>query len=214
MELTMSANVNGAGMSTYDQNLVLIEASKCGDVVAFEELVCKYDRTLLRIAQVVTQDLEVAQEVVQTAFVNAFQNVAEFPGDAKVSTWLIQLVLNESLVRLGMQRAIWEEPLETGPQGEDNENTFASGETFIMNTAQWAPALEGLYTKIELRGILTRSLQKMPPTLRLIFVLRDIDGYSIADTAEILSLTPAAVQTRLSRARMQLRQELNPYFKA
>jgi RNA polymerase sigma-70 factor, ECF subfamily len=213
VKLTMSANLSGTEISAADQDLVLIEASKRGDVVAFEEIVCRYDRTLLRIAQVVTQNLEEAQEVVQIAFVKAFQKVAAVPGDAKVSTWLIQLALNESLVRLRMQRAILEEYLESAPQGADNENAFASGETFIINTTHWVPSLEGLYTKAELRDILTRSLRRLPPTLRLIFVLRDIDGHSIADTAEILSLTPAAVQTRLARARMQLRQELDPYFR-
>jgi RNA polymerase sigma-70 factor, ECF subfamily len=213
VELTMSANLNPATVSIADQDLALVEASKRGDVVAFEEIVCRYDRTLLRIAQVVTQDLEEAQEVVQIACVKAFQNLGRFPGDAKVSTWLIRTALNESFVRLRMQRARWEESLEGDPQSGGNEDRFALGETFDMTVTDWAPSLEGLYTKIELRDILTRSLRRLPPTLRLIFVLRDIDGHSIADTAEILGLTPAAVQTRLSRARMQLRQELNPHFK-
>jgi RNA polymerase sigma-70 factor, ECF subfamily len=213
MELTMSANPSPAMECAADQDLALVEASKRGDVVAFEELVCRYDRMLLHIAQIVTQNLEEAQEVVQIAFVKAFKNLSRFPGNAKLSAWLIGIALNESLVKLRKGRAIWEESPHNNPLGEDGEDTFASGETFAMHVTDWAPCLETLYSKIELRDILTKSLRRLPATLRLIFVLRDVYGHSVADTSEILSLTPAAVQTRLSRSRMQLRQELNQYFK-
>lgn len=151
MELTMSANLNPVTVCTSDQDLALVEASKRGDVVAFEELVCRYDRKLLRIAQIVTQNLEKAQEVVQIAFVKAFQNLGRFEGGAKFSTWLIRIALNETLVKLRMECPEWEQSRESDSRGEDDEDTFAPPETFAMHVTDWAPSHETLYTKIELR---------------------------------------------------------------
>ena len=207
----MFANLDSAVECAPDQDLELVEGSKRGDVGAFEKIVRRYDRKLLRIAQNVTQNFEEAQEVVQIAFLKAFQSLDRFQGDAKFSTWLIRIVLNESLMRMGAQQGVQEECAESNLYGEDKDS-IAGGE-FAMNVVDWDTRLEMLYSKVELREILTKSLRNLPPTLRLIFVLRDIDGHSIAETAEILGLTPGAVQTRISRARMQLRQELNPYFK-
>ena len=85
-------------------DLDLVHASKNGDVAAFEQLVKKYDRQLLRIAQSVTHNREDSQDAVQEAFFKAYQKLAEFREDSQLSTWLIRITLNQSLMKLRKQR--------------------------------------------------------------------------------------------------------------
>jgi RNA polymerase sigma-70 factor, ECF subfamily len=187
-------------------DLDLVHASKNGDVAAFEQLVKRYDRKLLRIAQHVTHNREDSEDAVQEAFLKAFQHLGEFREDSKVSTWLVRITLNQSLLKLRKQRrTIREVPLE-----ED----FQAGETALpMAVTDWAPDPEQLYRASELRDILIKVLRELRPILRAVFVLRDIEGLSIAETAEVLSLSHTAVKARLWRGRLQLRERLNRYFR-
>src|SRR6202045_1269654 len=186
-------------------DLDLVHASKNGDVAAFEQLVKRYDRKLFRIAQHVTHNREDAEDAVQDAFLKAFQHLGEFREDSKFSTWLIRITLNQSLMKVRKQRrAIREVSLE-----ED----FQAGEDMLpMEVIDWAPDPEQLYRTAELRDILIKALRELRPILRAVFVLRDIEGLSTAQTAEVLNLSHAAVKARLWRGRLQLRERLNRYF--
>ena len=185
-------------------DLDLVHASKNGDVTAFEQLVARYDGKLLRIAQHVTHNWEDSEDAVQDAFLKAFQHLGEFREDAQFSTWLIRITLNQALSRLRKRRTIKEMSLD-----ED----FESDDMMLRReVADWAPNPEELYRASELRDILTKTLEELRPILRTVFVLRDIEGLSIDQTAEVLSLTPAAVKARLWRARLDLRGLLSKYF--
>ena len=153
-------------------DLDLVHASKNGDVAAFEELVKRYDRKLLRIAQHVTHNREDSEDAVQEAFLKAFQHLGEFREDSKFSTWLIRITLNQSLMKLRKQRRIKEVPLD--------EDFQADGEMLPMEVADWAPNPEQLYRTSELRDILIKALRELRPVLRTVFVLRDIEGLSMA----------------------------------
>jgi RNA polymerase sigma-70 factor (ECF subfamily) len=187
-------------------DLDLVHASKNGDVAAFEQLVKRYDRKLFRIAQHVTHNREDAEDAVQDAFLKAFQHLGEFREDSKFSTWLIRITLNQSLMKVRKQRrAIREVSLE-----ED----FQAGEDMLpMEVIDWAPDPEQLYRTAELRDILIKALRELRPILRAVFVLRDIEGVSTAQTAEVLNLSQVAVKARLWRGRLQLRERLNKYFR-
>ena len=187
-------------------DLDLVHASKNGDVAAFEELVKRYDRKLFRIAQHVTHNREDSEDVVQEAFLKAFQHLGEFREDSKFSTWLIRITLNQSLMKLRKQRrATREVPLE--------EDFHAGGDMLPMEVADWVPNPEQLYMASELRDILIKALKELRPILRAVFVLRDIEGLSTTQTAEVLNLSHAAVKARLWRGRLQLRERLNKYFR-
>ena len=93
-------------------DLDLVHATKNGDVAAFEQLVKRYDRKLLRIAQSVTHNREDSQDAVQEAFLKAYQNLAEFREDSKFSTWLFRITVNQSLMKLRKQRATREASLD------------------------------------------------------------------------------------------------------
>jgi len=187
-----------------DDDLDLVHASKNGDVAAFEQLVKRHDRKLLRIAQNVTHSTEDAQDAVQEAFLKAFQNLGQFREDSKFSTWLIRITVNQSLMKLRKLRAIREVSLD--------EDFQADADILPMEVTDWARNPEQLYWATELRNILIKTLKELRPILRTVFVLRDIEGLSIDQTAEVLNVSHTAVKARLWRARLQLRERLNKYF--
>jgi RNA polymerase sigma-70 factor, ECF subfamily len=182
----------------------LVHASKNGDFAAFEQLVKRYDRKLLRIAQSVTHNREDSQDAVQEAFLKAFQHLGEFREESKFSTWLIRITLNQSLMKLRKQRATREVSLD--------EDFQADGDMPPWEVTDWAPNPEQLYRTSELRSILIRTLRELSPILQTVFVLRDIEGLSIDQTAEVLNLSRTAVKARLWRGRLQLRERLTKYF--
>jgi RNA polymerase sigma-70 factor (ECF subfamily) len=187
-----------------DDDLDLVHASKNGDVAAFEQLVKRYERKLFRIAQHVTHNREDSQDAVQEAFLKAFQNLGQFREDSKFSTWLIRITVNQSLMKLRKQRSIREVSLDDDFQ--------ADGDMLPREVTDWAPNPEQLYWASELRDILIKTLEELRPILRTVFVLRDIEGLSADQTAEVLNLSHTAVKARLWRARLQLRENLNKYF--
>lgn len=185
-------------------DLTLVHACKNGDVAAFGELVKRYDRKLFRIAHHLTQSAEDAEDVVQDAFLNAFQHLQQFREDSKFSTWLIRIALNRALMKLRKRRMAKEFSIDSNSQAE--------GENLPIDVADWAPNPEQLYRAAELQEILRKALQKLSPGLKMVFVLRDIEGLSLEQTAEALGLSVAAVKARSWRARLQLRQRLSKYF--
>jgi RNA polymerase sigma-70 factor, ECF subfamily len=187
-----------------NDDLDLVHATKNGDVAAFEQLVRRYDRKLLRIAQSITHNREDSQDAVQEAFLKAYQNLSAFREDSKFSTWLVRITVNQSLMKLRKQRATREASLD--------EDFQADGDVLPKEVTDWAPNPEQLYWASELRQILTKCLQELSPILRTVFVLRDIEGLTIDQTAEVLSVSETAVKARLWRARLQLREGLTKYF--
>ena len=186
-------------------DLALVHASKLGDVAAFQELVKRYDRQLLRIAQHLLHNREDAEDVVQEAFLKAFQHLDRFREESKFSTWLIRITLNQGLMKLRKQRPAREVSIDKDFQSEE--------ENLPIDVADWAPDPEELYRAAELREILCDTLQELTPALRVVFVLRDMEGLSLDQTAAALDLSLPAAKARSARARLQLRERLNPYFK-
>jgi len=182
----------------------LVHASKKGDVAAFEELVKRYDRKLFRIAQSVTHNREDSQDAVQETFLKAYQHLADFREASQFSTWLIRITLNQSLMKLRKRNVTKEVSID---------QDFESEEYLIpREIADWHPNPEQLYSGSELQDILTRTLEELVPVSRAVFVLRDIEGLSIEQTAIVLNLSESAVKSRLWRTRLQLRERLNKYF--
>src|SRR5260370_10216662 len=129
-------------------DLDLVHASKNGDVAAFEQLVKRYDRKLLRIAQNVTHNTEDAQDAVQEAFLKAFQNLGQFREDSKFSTWLIRITVNQTLMKLRKRRTIREVSLDEDFQVDED--------ILPMEVTDWARNPEQLYWATELRNILIK----------------------------------------------------------
>ncbi len=184
--------------------LALVQRAKAGEVDAFEELVRRYDRNVFRIAQHITQNREDAEDVVQDAFLKAYNNLAQFQGQSKFYTWLVRIAVNEALMKLRRRRPERTVSLDEDVKTEDD--------SVPREVADWSPNPEQQYTQAELRDILDRTIHGLPATFRTVFVLRDVEGLSTEETAEALDLSVPAVKSRLLRARLQLRERLNKYF--
>lgn len=186
--------------------MALVRAAKAGDLSAFEELVKRYDRNVFRIAQHITQNREDAEDVVQDAFLKAFENLEQFHEQSKFYTWLVRIAVNEALMKLRRRR--------TGKMVSLDEDIKTEEDTMPREIADWSPNPEQMYKQGELRDILGKTIQGLPPSFRTVFVLRDVEGLSTEETAEALELSVPAVKSRLLRARLQLRERLNKFFKA
>lgn len=185
--------------------LVLVRAAKAGDMGAFEQLVKMYDRNIFRIAQHITQNREDAEDVVQDAFLKAYENLGKFQEQSKFYTWLVRIAVNEALMRLRRRRP--ERMVSLDEEVKTEEDSMP------REVADWSPNPEQLYSQSELRDILSRTVQGLPPSFRTVFVLRDVENLSTEETAEALDLSVPAVKSRLLRARLQLRERLNKFFK-
>jgi RNA polymerase sigma-70 factor, ECF subfamily len=186
--------------------MTLVHAAKGGDLEAFSQLVNRYDRNIFRIAQHITHNEEDAQDVVQDAFLKAYQNLEQFQENSKFYTWLVRIAVNEALMKLRKRRND-----RTVSLDEDVETEEGS---MPREVADWSPNPEQLYGQSELGDILKKTIQGLPPGFRTVFVLRDVEGLSTEETAEMLGLSVPAVKSRLLRARLQLRERLNRYFKS
>jgi len=186
--------------------MALVHAAKAGDLEAFSQLVNRYDRNIFRIAQHITHNEEDAQDVVQDAFLKAYQNLERFQENSKFYTWLVRIAVNEALMKLRKRRND-----RTVSLDEDVETEEGS---MPREVADWSPNPEQLYGQSELGDILKKTIQGLPPGFRTVFVLRDVEGLSTEETAEMLGLSVPAVKSRLLRARLQLRERLARYFKS
>ena len=186
------------------EEMALVHAAKAGDVSAFESLVKKYDRNVFRIANHITHNREDAEDVVQDAFLKAYENLEQFQGQSKFYTWLVRIAVNEALMKLRKRR-----PERTVSLDEDVKT---DDDSLPREVADWSPNPEQQYSQAELKDILTRTIQGLPQGFRTVFVLRDVEGLSTEETAEALDLSIPAVKSRLLRARLQLRDRLSRFF--
>jgi RNA polymerase sigma-70 factor (ECF subfamily) len=187
-----------------DSETALVHAAKEGDMSAFEQLLRRTQAPVFRVAQHITGSREDAEEVTQEAFLKAFQNLQRFEERSRFSTWVTRIAVNTALMRLRRRRGHETVPIR-------NEDGQAPG-LLPEKVVDWRPNPEQLYSRRELREILARALAELPQHYSTVFLLRDVEGFSTADTAEALGLSVATVKIRLLRARLQLRERLSSYF--
>jgi RNA polymerase sigma-70 factor (ECF subfamily) len=183
----------------------LVAKAREGDAAAFNQLVNRYERKIFRLAKHITQNDEDAEDVLQEAFLKAYEHLGDFHGQSKFYTWLVRIAVNESLMKLRKRKSDktvpLDEPLDTG---ED---------TVVREIAVWDENPEQKYSREELGEILDEAVQGLRPAFRTVFVLRDIEELSTEETAESLGISIPAVKSRLLRARLQLREKLTRFFK-
>jgi RNA polymerase sigma-70 factor (ECF subfamily) len=205
---TEIAAARGTSMSIFtewdEQNVVARAKSRSN--ATFEQLVKHYERRVFRLAQNITRNNEDAEDVVQNAFIKAFQNLASFRGDSRFYTWLVRITVNEALMKIRRR------PRQKEVSIEDSKETDDS--SVPLEIEDWGPNPEQRYSKQELQQILTTTINELKPGYRTVFQLRDVDGLSTEETAQTLALSVSAVKTRLLRARMTLRNSLNKYFRS
>ena len=181
----------------------LVHAAKAGDMAAFEELVRRHTTLIFRVAMHTVSSREDAEEVVQDTFLKAFLHLLQFEERARFSTWLTRIAVNTALMRFrGLRRA------NTVSLDEETEE----GLSLADKVADWRPNPDQLYSQVELRYILQQALALLSPRYRVVFLLRDVEGISAEDTAEMLGQSIPSVKAQLFRARLKLRKHLSRYF--
>ena len=181
----------------------LIHRVQSGEIEVFYELVRPYERGVFLAALSLVKNEADAEEVAQEAMLKAFKGLARFRGEAKFSTWLIQIAINEAKMKLRRDRRHLYESLEEGPRGDD-------GDYMPKDYADWREIPSEALEQKELRLALTKALNSLPGKYRSVLVLRDVQQLSIAETSQALGISEANVKTRLSRARLQMRDALAP----
>ena len=182
----------------------LIERVLSGDDEAFRELVRPCEHAVFMATQGILRNEADAEDAAQEAVLKAFTNLANFRGDSKFSTWLIRIATNEALMKLRKQRhQRLHDSLDEQRDGEE-------GEYVPRDFADWREIPSEAVQKKELRQALSRALASLTPKHRDVFVLRDVQHFSIEETAELLGIRKSAVKTRLLRARLQMRDALAP----
>jgi RNA polymerase sigma-70 factor (ECF subfamily) len=189
----------------------LVERSQKGDGEAFAMLVERHQRQLYRLALRMTGSEADANEVLQEAFLNAWQKLPLFRGEAQFSSWLYRIAANSALMRLRRKRrapdALSEQPLElSGPRFS------AEGHMDPPPLSDWSQRADEKMMSAQLGEAINKAVDQLPDDYRTVFLLKDVDGLSNEDIAEALELTVPAVKSRLHRARLALREKLGEYF--
>lgn len=181
----------------------LIQKARTGDERAFTELIQRYEDMVYSFSYKVCRDKEKAEETLQDTFINVYKNLSSFKGKSKFSTWLYSIVTNNCLMKHRKRKLddLW--------VSLDQPPTFEGDGLQI--TAWDATPAEMLMDK-ELREKMDAAILMLPTDYRIVFVLRDIEGRPTEEVAKILKLSAPAIKSRLRRARVFLRDQLNEYL--
>jgi RNA polymerase sigma-70 factor (ECF subfamily) len=189
---------NPVQTGTREQELIL--SVQRGQSELFYELVRPYERRVYAAALAILRNEHDAEDAAQEAMLKAFANIRQFRAEARFSTWLIQITVNESLMRRRRERTVAMEALDNRP---DDESGYTP-----RDFADWREIPSEALERKEVRQRLAEALGTLDRKYREVFMLRDMEHLNIQETAEALGITVASVKTRLLRARLMLRDLL------
>lgn len=179
----------------------LVALARTGDGAAFRVLMQRGNQRLFRIARGVVRDDAEAEDVLQESWVRAFSALGAFRGEAGIMTWLTRIVLNEARGRLRRRRPMVD--IDRFDRAQEGAQVIPFPTSPVVETPEAEAA------RAEIRRLLEHAVDDLPETFRMVFILRDIEGCSIEETAADLDLKPETVKTRLHRARRLLREALD-----
>jgi RNA polymerase sigma-70 factor (ECF subfamily) len=181
-----------------------LEALRSGDRAEFARLVDAHYELIYRLAIKMVSDAQDAEDILQETFIKAFRHLQGFDGRSSLSTWLYRIATNEALMFLRRRKPEQysiDDPLETD-----------EGEIVPVQIVDWCCLPEEELMSAEARLHLDQAVANLPPSLRVVFILRDVQRLSTREVSEVLNLSESAIKTRLSRARLRLREELTRYY--
>lgn len=185
----------------------MIAAILRGDTEQYHELIRPYERGVYTMALALLRNEGDAEEVAQETFLKAFRALGEFRGEAKFSTWLISIAVNEARGRL--RRRVLAPMVSLDEEAEDGGLVVPPA---LLRDWREVP-LEALERK-EVRAMLEEAMAGLRPIYREVLVMRDVEEFSIAETAQTLGISAGSVKVRLHRARMMMQKELAPKLKS
>ena len=183
----------------------MIASILAGDTQLYHQLIRPYERSVYMMALSYMKNEADAEDVAQEAFLKAFHHLATFRAEAKFSTWLIGIALNEARSRLRREGALHMESIDDTP--------FADDHTSPAILRDWREVPSEALERKEVRQMLQEAITNLPPIYREVFVLRDVEELNNIETAAALSITVGNVKVRLHRARLMLQKQLAPLLK-
>jgi|SRR3990172_2414985 len=182
-----------------------LDALRAGDRAEFSRLVEVYSGKLYRLALKMLNHPQDAEDILQETFLKAFRHIKNFDGRASISTWLYRIVTNEALMLLRRKNP------ETISIDEPDESADTQNQE-PLQIIDWSFIPETELLNGEARNYLDQAISRLPASLRAAFLLRDIENLSTQEASDVLGLTETALKTRLSRARLHLREDLSAYY--
>ncbi|MGA7831407.1 MAG: sigma-70 family RNA polymerase sigma factor [Terracidiphilus sp.] len=201
MSQSMDRKANGKA-----EEDALIARILAGERDLFHELIRPYERIVYRMVYSMLGHEAEAEDAAQTAVIHAYTHLASYRGESRFSTWLVTIALNEGRVRLRKRSALREDSIDA--LGDDTPGDF----TPALLT-DWREIPSAALERKELREQLIKAMSELPAIYRDVFVMRDVEGLDIEETARGLSITPASVKVRLHRARRMMQKNLAPVLK-
>jgi len=195
----------GAALQKHNDEAALIAAILAGDSQLYHELIRPYERTVYMTALSIMKNEADAEEISQEAFLKAFRKISAFRAESKFGTWLIGIVLNEARGRLRRQALVRIESL-------DDTSEDGSGVSPAL-LRDWREVPLQVVERKEIRELLQGAVRSLPEIYRQVFLLRDVEEFSVAETAEALAISVPTVKVRLHRARILLQKQLSPLLK-
>ena len=185
----------------------LIARARAEDFAAFEELLGRYEDKVFRLAYRILRNETDAKEILQETFVSIWRKLDTFKGDSQFGSWVYRIATNAALMRLRAHRRHPEVSTEELPIGYlDNYGTpMPAGEN-------WSKRPDDELQSSELRSHIQAAVDALPDIYRTVFVIRDVEGLSTEETADVLGISVPTVKTRLHRARIALRDAIGGYF--
>ena len=179
----------------------VIAAILDGETHLFHDLIRPYERTLFSMAMALLRNPEEAEDVAQETFLKALRNLHSYRAEARFSTWLVSIALNDVRSRLRRHRAF--ESLDDLPDETDR----VAPELL----RDWREVPSEVLERLEVRKLLQEAVTELPLIYREVFLLREVEELSISESAEALGISAASVKVRLHRARIMLQRRLAPH---
>ncbi len=182
----------------------LVRRAQAGELDAFEALTNRYEERVYSLAFRILRHDQDAEDVTQQTFLSALENLGGFRGDARFSTWLLRIATHAALKVIRKRKGLDVLSLEEATEPDPNDGHLPHPEYI----ADWRQSPEQLVHRNEIRGLLDEALGQLDEKHRMVFLLRDVEGLSVRETAQTLGLSEANTKVRLLRARLQLRELL------
>jgi RNA polymerase sigma-70 factor, ECF subfamily len=186
----------------------LVRRAKAGELEAFEALAARHERSIYSLARRMLQQEQDAEDVTQQTFLSALEALQGFREEASVGTWLRRIAAHAALKVIRKRRGLELTSLEEATEPREGYDQIQHPEYI----ADWSQSPAQLAERHETRRLIEDSLAQLDDKHRLVFLLRDVEGFSVRETAEALGLSEGNVKVRLLRARLQLRERLTRAF--
>ena len=189
--MTISKTLEQMGQLT---DAEIVRRVLAGDTGLFELLIRRHDQRVYRLARAIVGNEADAEDIVQESYLRGFQHLSQFEGRAKFSTWLLKIALHEALARYRNNARF------------DNLDEIAETQAVYADPRRSNP--ERVAARCEIRDVVKRAIDELPPTLRTVLMIREIEEMSVAEAAEVLDISEDNVNVRLHRAKAALREKL------